>query len=361
MRFRGGDIELTTMGTTPSQTPSETSTQEQPYSFQQTLRRLQKAANEAGTSAKERLQQTLDNFRQYAAKKSSAPQNRQTLGERIRSRQYILAFLAAIIVIVIGLLVWMWNTSDASISHDSKIAFTVFDTLIGLGSLVVFLALWFGFFSFPYSNDGMRYPLPVRNLFLLIAIICVGLAIYVYSSNVISSNTTKTAISVTLVVLAVLSGGAGLYFSSTLIPVDYDQLKEYLERKSASAKFVTKTDFTDRRETVREAFLDAGVLSVEDVDNLLKNSYSEFLQEAPELLSKEQLDLVKDKFEDLKKIDPLALKSDEVALLADLLQEAKQPTGLISTYVRILKDENASAVQKQFAEQKLRDLLGTLA
>jgi hypothetical protein len=233
--------------------------------------------------------------------------------------------------------------------------------VIGLGSLVVFLALWFGFFSFPYSNDGMRYPLPVRNLFLLIAIICVGLAIYVYSSNVISSNTTKTAISVTLVVLAILSGGAGLYFSSTLIPVDYDQLKEYLERKSASAKFVTKTDFTDRRETVREAFLDAGVLSLEDVDNLLKNSYSEFLQEAPELLSKEQLDLVKDKFEDLKKIDPLSLKADEVSFLADQLQQAKQPTGLLSTYVRVLKDENASAVQKQFAEQKLRDLLGTLA
>lgn len=303
---------------------------------------------ETATKADKTFSQKESKFSKFVKDRFKSKAD-SSLADVLRSRRFTLMFLAFIVAAMAAIITYLSTAPKTTIDEDAKTGLIVVASIIVAITIAALLALLSNVFKFTFSNEGLRYPFEVQRLFWVIFAIGVGLTITLYSTTAITSQSVQTGLTWSLFAVTLLAGGAALYFGTTLIPLDYDTLKEFFDKTAASAKFITKSDFTDRKDTVRAAFVDANVIDSADINVLLSGTYSDFLREAPELLSLDDLQRVESTFQALKTIDPVTLRQTEIEFLLKQLRDAKtEPVELQrirSAFKLLNSDETSDAVK----------------
>ena len=200
------------------------------------------------------------------------------LSQAIRGKQVTLLILFVCVVAGSGILAYVWSQTDAQIDRGSKIGITVAFSSIIVANLIGLIVTGSSrLFSLETTSSGYRYPAGIRYLLYGLSITLGTLCIVIVSSNQIADKTTQTALSVTTGLFAVLSGLLGLYFHSTLLPIDFDALTEYSKKQKYD--IFNKELFLD--EDFAEALQETMIPSeLQDILIQTHNSgdYSTFLQ-----------------------------------------------------------------------------------
>jgi hypothetical protein len=151
-----------------------------------------------------------------------------TLSDAIRNKQVTLGIFFACIVIGTSVLGYVWSQTDDQIDRGSKIGISVaFGCILAANIFGLIFTAISKLFDFRTASVGYRYPATLRYLLYALAISLATFCIVIISSNKIEDKTTQTSLAVTTGVLAVVSGFLGLYFHSTLLPIDFESLDTY--------------------------------------------------------------------------------------------------------------------------------------
>ena len=84
---------------------------------------------------------------------------------------------------------------------------------------------------------GYRYPASLRYLLYALSLSLATFCVVIISSNKIEDKATQTSLAVFTGVLAVLAGILGLWFHSTLLPIDFDSLDTYAKNQGIVSYF----------------------------------------------------------------------------------------------------------------------------
>jgi hypothetical protein len=155
-----------------------------------------------------------------------------TLSDAIRNKQVTLGIFFACIVIGTSVLGYVWSQTDDQIDRGSKIGISVaFGCILAANIFGLIFTAISKLFDFRTASVGYRYPATLRYLLYALAISLATFCIVIISSNKIEDKTTQTSLAVTTGVLAVVSGFLGLYFHSTLLPIDFESLDTYAKNQ----------------------------------------------------------------------------------------------------------------------------------
>lgn len=167
------------------------------------------------------------------------------LSQAIRGKQVTLLILFICVIAGAGILGYVWSQTDAQIDRGSKIGITVaFSSIIVANLIGLVITGSSKLFSLETASTGYRYPAGIRYLLYALSITLGTLCIVIVSTNQITDKTTQSALAVTTGLFSVLSGLMGLYFHSSLLPVDFEALSEYSKKQGIGSIF-TKDLFLD--------------------------------------------------------------------------------------------------------------------
>ena len=226
---------------------------------------------------------------------------KDALATAVRGKQVTLGILFACIVIGTAILGYVWAQTDDQIDRGSKIGISVaFGSIIGANLIGLIITAASRIFSLQTASVGYRYPASLRYLLYALSITLAAFSAVLVSSSNITDKSLQTGLVVTTGLLAVFTGFLGLYFHSSLLPIDFEALDDYSQKEGlpqffprsllASENFSSAVTSSDFPEEVQDILLRAaqkkdylGVL-----DTLQRLPFSEIktfkeLIEAPEL------------------------------------------------------------------------------
>jgi hypothetical protein len=157
---------------------------------------------------------------------------KDTLATAVRGKQVTLGILFACIVIGTAILGYVWAQTDDQIDRGSKIGISVaFGSIIGANFIGLVLTAASRIFSLQTASVGYRYPASLRYLLYALSITLAAFSAVLVSSSNITDKSLQTGLVVTTGLLAVFTGVLGLYFHSSLLPIDFEALDEYSQKE----------------------------------------------------------------------------------------------------------------------------------
>jgi hypothetical protein len=157
---------------------------------------------------------------------------KDTLATAVRGKQVTLGILFACIVIGTAILGYVWAQTDDQIDRGSKIGISVaFGSIIGANLIGLVLTAASRIFSLQTASVGYRYPASLRYLLYALSITLAAFSAVLVSSSNITDKSLQTGLVVTTGLLAVFTGVLGLYFHSSLLPIDFEALDEYSQKE----------------------------------------------------------------------------------------------------------------------------------
>lgn len=157
---------------------------------------------------------------------------KDTLATAVRGKQVTLGILFACIVIGTGILGYVWAQTDDQIDRGSKIGISVaFGSIIGANLIGLIITAASRIFSLQTASVGYRYPASLRYLLYALSITLAAFSAVLVSSSNITDKSLQTGLVVTTGLLAVFTGFLGLYFHSSLLPIDFEALEDYSQKE----------------------------------------------------------------------------------------------------------------------------------
>ena len=157
---------------------------------------------------------------------------KDTLATAVRGKQVTLGILFACIVIGTAILGYVWAQTDDQIDRGSKIGISVaFGSIIGANFIGLVVTAASRIFSLQTASVGYRYPASLRYLLYALSITLAAFSALLVSSSNITDKSLQTGLVVTTGLLAVFTGFLGLYFHSSLLPIDFEALDDYSQKE----------------------------------------------------------------------------------------------------------------------------------
>lgn len=169
--------------------------------------------------------------------------------------------------------IFIWTVSDSQIDRSVKIGLSVVIALILAVDFVSFIGVSSSkVFSLQSSSHGYRYPMTLRTLLLLTTLVLGLVSIVIASTTIVPDTQQKTILAGLLGSCSILAGIFYLYYQTTLLPVDFSAVQDYVEKKGLDSFFP---------ETLSQDKFDRA-LEVVNLPNEIKDSLAEsFAQGRP--------------------------------------------------------------------------------